>query len=204
MSSYGDWMRHWQLSGLAKSMKALVAQAAASAQTATTAAGEVANAATDAATASAAATAAAASEGNAATSAQNALDSANAAAASAAIATKGVASNTLTAQGLALAAAIGATANATFNVGTTFGSLALQVTAANQTAGVQNYEIEFYDGSAAGALLYRASGITDQNFTDNACFFIPPLASGNIYVLVTNIDANAMTLNLSIKLLAIQ
>jgi hypothetical protein len=139
----------------------------------------------------------------AASSAAAASGSAAAAAASATIALRGVSANTLTAA-LNLAAAIGATASTSFNLGTALGALALQLKADNQLVGNQNYEIKLFDGSAAGTLLYQASGITDQHFADNACFFIPPLTSGNLFVLVTNIDANAMTLNLTIKLLGIQ
>jgi hypothetical protein len=140
----------------------------------------------------------------AASSAAAASGSANAAAASANTALRGVSSNTLTTPTLNLAAAIGATASASFNLGTALGSLALQLKVDNQTVGNQNYEIDLFDGSAAGTLLYQASGITDQHFVDNACFFIPPLVSGTLYALITNIDANAMALNVTLKLLGIQ
>jgi hypothetical protein len=81
----------------------------------------------------------------------------------------------------------------------------LQVSANNSDpASQQNYEIQFFDGNASGALIYTASGITDVNYVDNGCFFIPPLTSGNLYVLVTNIDADSMTLALKVKTLGIQ
>jgi hypothetical protein len=202
--NYGEWIKLWQLTGISKTMKALVAQATDAAQTATTALGQIGDAAASAAAAEAAAQAASTSEGHASTSAQQASDSAAAAQLAASTATEGVASRTLAPPSIAVAAAVGATANATLAVGTAFGSFVLQVKATNQTVGNQNYELEFYDGSAAGALLYRSSGITDPAFIDNASFFIPPLASGNLFVLVTNIDANPMTLDVEIKLLGIQ
>jgi hypothetical protein len=104
-----------------------------------------------------------------------------------------------------LAANAGATANTAFPLGTTLGTLVLQVSATNSDPGAQqNYEIQFFDGSASGTLLYIASGITDLSFIDNGCFFVPPLTSGSLYVLVTNIDADAMTLALKVKTLGIQ
>lgn len=202
--SYGDWIANWQRTGIAKAMKALVAQATDAAQRATTAAGQIVDVSQDAAAAEAAAQAASTSEGNAAQSAQHASDSAAAAQLAASTATAGVASRTFAPPSIAVAAAVGATGNATLALGTALGSFVLRVKVTNQTVGNQNYEIEFYDGSAAGALLYRASGITDQVFVDNASFFVPPLTSGNLFVLVTNLDANAMSLNLEVKLLGIQ
>ncbi|CAD6516623.1 hypothetical protein LMG28727_01356 [Paraburkholderia kirstenboschensis] len=48
------------------------------------------------------------------------------------------------------------------------------------------------------------SGSISSNFVDNRCFFIPPVTSGNLFVLVMNVDADAMTLALTIKTIGIQ
>lgn len=174
--------------------------AANSASTANTIATAVAGSVTlTAASAAAAATSAT----NAGISATNAQTSATSAAAASAIAQNGVSAATLELQ-LTMPPEAGTVITGNLATGLTTGQLALQLKAVNTVASpVQNYVLAIYDGSAAGALLYQVSGITDTTFSDTGMFYIPPLVSGTLFVQLTNIDADAMILQITLTVLKI-
>jgi hypothetical protein len=110
-----------------------------------------------------------------------------------------VTSNTVV---LTVGGTIGASASAILTT-TTHNLLCVQVSAT--TAGSpQNYVLGLYDGdpTMSGVLVYQATGITGTSYTDNAPFFIT-VASGHIWGQITNIDADATVLTLTIQYLAL-
>lgn len=103
---------------------------------------------------------------------------------------------------LTVGATIGAAASAVLTT-TTHNLLCLQVS--GTTAGeTQNYVLGLYDGdpTESGILVYQATGITATTYSDNAPFFVP-VTSGNIWGQITNIDADATVLTLTISYLAL-
>ncbi|MFM0554786.1 hypothetical protein P0D69_28020 [Paraburkholderia sediminicola] len=204
-SSINGAVSQSQSSATAAAYSATQAQTSASA--ASTSAIQAQTSATSATTsatqAQTSATSATASATSATASATSASTSAAAAQAAATTAQHGVTANSYN-----LTLNMPATANAVVSgnlaTGISNGMLVMQLTATNSYAGtVQNYGLALYDGSASGTLLYQCNGITDVTFSDTGLFFIPTLSSGNIFAQVTNIDADPMTLALTIKALGI-
>ena len=103
---------------------------------------------------------------------------------------------------LTVGGTIGAAASAILTT-TTHNLLCLQV---NATTGgsPQNYVLGLYDGdpTESGLLVYQATGITGTSYTDNAPFFIT-VTSGHIWGQITNIDADATVLTLTIQYVAL-
>jgi hypothetical protein len=65
--------------------------------------------------------------------------------------------------------------------------------------GVRNFNLYLVESPALESIFYQATGITDNTFTDNSPFFVPPTASGKIMALVANVDTTPATLNVTIK-----
>jgi hypothetical protein len=84
-------------------------------------------------------------------------------------------------------------------------SLLVVQVAATTAETPQNYILTLYDGNPTlgGSLLYQATGITAQTYTDNAPFFMSAPTSGAIWGQITNIDADATTLTLVLKFMAL-
>lgn len=103
---------------------------------------------------------------------------------------------------LTVGGTIGAAASAILT-STTHNLLCVQVSAT--TGGSpQNYVLGLYDGDPAmsGILVYQATGITATSYTDNAPFFIT-ITSGHLWGQITNIDADATVLTLTVQYLAL-
>jgi hypothetical protein len=104
---------------------------------------------------------------------------------------------------LSLPATIGATSSGLL-LSTAKPLLVCQVKA---DAGIspQNFTLTLYDGDptiTTQPILYQATGITASPFADNAAFFIPAPTS-NIYAQITNIDADAVSVALTLRAIAL-
>jgi len=104
---------------------------------------------------------------------------------------------------LTIAATAGITASGNIATGLTSKFMVLMVQAVNSLTS-QNYSLSIYDGSTSGTLLYQASGITQRTYIDTGSFFVPALSTGNLFVQITNIDADAMSLAVSVLIIKIQ
>lgn len=99
---------------------------------------------------------------------------------------------------ITLPATAAAQASALLPVKITSGHLVLSIESKNTAGGLQNYTLEIFDGAATGRLLYQASGITVADYLDSASFYMTPAASGELFVRITNIDADAMSVTVTV------
>ena len=117
----------------------------------------------------------------------------------------GVAGQVLSSNSLVLTVPGTVSASAANVLLTTGHSLLVVQVSASTASMPQNYILTLYDGnpSHGGLLLYQATGITAQSYTDNAPFFLTAPTSGTIYGQIENIDADATTLTVVMKYMAL-